>query len=113
MESPRSRSRLVYAVVLTGGHQYRVQPEEKVRIPKVDVPVGGKLELDRVLLVEDGGKLRVGNPVVAGAKVLAEVLSQGRDTKIIVFHKKRRKRYQKKNGHRQPFTEIRIQSIVG
>ncbi len=103
----------MYAVVSTGGHQYRVQPEEKIRIPKVEVPVGGKLELDRVLLVEDGGKVRVGSPLVAGVKVVAEVLSQGREAKIIVFHKNRRKRYQKKNGHRQPFTEIRIQSIVG
>jgi large subunit ribosomal protein L21 len=102
----------VYAVVQTGGRQFRVQPEEKVRIPKVETPVGETLELDRVLLIEDGGSVRVGTPIVQGAKVVAEVLSQGRDTKIIVFHKKRRKRYQKKNGHHQPFTEIRIQSIV-
>lgn len=103
----------MYAIVQTGGHQYRVQPEEKIRIPKIDAPVGAKVELDRVLLVGDGSKLRVGNPHVAGVKVLAEVLSQGRETKVIVFHKKRRKRYQKKNGHRQPFTEIRVQGITG
>ena len=103
----------MYAVVQTGGRQFRVQPEEIVRIPKVETPVGETLEFDRVLMIEDGGTVRVGNPVVAGARVVAEVLSQGRDAKIIVFHKKKRKRYQKKNGHRQPFTEIRIQSIVG
>lgn len=103
----------MYAVVQTGGHQYRVQPSEKLRIPKVEVPVGGTVTFDQVLLVEDAGKVRVGTPVLAGATVVAEVLSQGRADKILVFHKKRRKRYQKKNGHRQPFTEIKIQSILG
>jgi len=103
----------VYAVVQTGGRQFRVQPEEKVRIPKLEIPVGGTIEFDRVLMIEDGGTVRVGTPVLDGARVVAEVLSQGRDAKILVFHKKKRKRYQKKNGHRQPFTEIRIQSIVG
>ena len=103
----------MYAVVQTGGHQFRVQPEEKVRIPKVETPVGETLEFDRVLMIEDAGSVRVGTPILEGARVVAEVLSQGRDAKIIVFHKKKRKRYQKKNGHRQPFTEIRIQSIVG
>ncbi len=103
----------MYAIVQTGGHQFKVQPEEKLRIPKIDAAVGSKLELDRVLLVGDGDKLRVGSPLVQGVKVLAEVLSQGREEKVIVFHKKRRKRYQKKNGHRQPFTEIRIQGIAG
>ena len=103
----------MYAVVQTGGRQFRVQPEEKVRIPKLEIPVGGTIEFDRVLMIEDGGTVRVGTPVLDGARVVAEVLSQGRDAKILVFHKKKRKRYQKKNGHRQPFTEIRIQSIVG
>lgn len=103
----------MYAVVQTGGHQFRVQPEEKVRIPKLEIPVGGTVEFDRVLMIEDSGTVRVGTPVLDGARVVAEVLSQGRDAKILVFHKKKRKRYQKKNGHRQPFTEIRIQSIVG
>jgi large subunit ribosomal protein L21 len=103
----------VYAIVQSGGRQFRVEPQVTVRIPKVDAPVGSKIELDRVLLVGDGSTLRVGKPHLAGAKVLAEVTSQGREAKIIVFHKKRRKRYQKKNGHRQPFTEIRVQNIVG
>lgn len=103
----------MYAVVQTGGHQYRVAPQETVRIQKIEVPVGGTVEFDQVLLVENGGALKVGDPLVRGAKVVCEVVSQGREAKIIVFHKKRRKRYQKKNGHRQPFTEVRIQSIVG
>ncbi len=103
----------MYAIVQTGGRQFRVQAEETLRIPKIDAPVGARLELDRVLMVGDGTKVRVGTPHVDGVKITAEVLSQGREAKIIVFHKKRRKRYQKKNGHRQPFTEIRIRSIAG
>ena len=103
----------MYAIVKTGGRQFRMTPEETLRIPKIDAAVGAKLELDHVLLVQGDAGMKLGRPVVEGAKVLAEVVSQGRDEKIIVFHKRRRKRYQKKNGHRQPFTEIRVQKIVG
>jgi len=102
----------VYAIVQTGGRQFRVAPEEKLRIPKVEAPVGGTVELDRVLLVQGDSGVTVGKPTVAGARVVAEVVLQGREDKILVFHKKRRKRYQKKRGHRQPFTEIRVREIV-
>lgn len=102
----------MYAIVQAGGRQFRAEPEAKIRIPKVEVPVGETLELDQVLLVQDETGLRVGRPLVEGAKVVAEVLEQGREDKILVFHKKRRKRYQKMNGHRQPFTAIRIKEIV-
>jgi large subunit ribosomal protein L21 len=102
----------VYAIVQTGGRQFRVAPEQTIKIPKVEANVGDRLTLDRVLFVQKDAGAVFGRPTVEGAKVLAEVVSQGRDEKIIVFHKRRRKRYQKKNGHRQPFTEIRVTSIV-
>ena len=102
----------MYAIVQTGGRQFRVEPEEQLKIPKVETPVGETVELDRVLLVHGESGVTVGKPTVEGARVLAEVVEQGRERKILVFHKKRRKRYQKKRGHRQPFTEIRIKEIV-
>ena len=102
----------VYAIVHTGGRQFRMEPDATVRIPKVDAEVGQTLELDRVLLVQGDSGTTVGRPTVDGAKVVAEVLEQGREKKIIVFKKKRRKRYQRKSGHRQPFTAIRIKEIV-
>jgi large subunit ribosomal protein L21 len=102
----------VYAIVQTGGRQFRVAPDENVRIPKIEAPVGGTVELDRVLLVQGETGVTVGTPTVAGARVVAEVVGQGREPKILVFHKKRRKRYQKKRGHRQAFTEIRVRQIV-
>jgi large subunit ribosomal protein L21 len=102
----------VYAIVQTGGRQFRVAPEETIRIPKIEAGVGQRVELDRVLMVQADSGVRLGRPTVEGAKVLAEVVRQGREEKIIVFHKRRRKRYQKRNGHRQPFTEIRVTSIV-
>ena len=103
----------MYAIVQTGGRQFRMAPEETVRIPKIEANVGSRLELDQVLLVQGEAGVKLGRPTVQGAKVLAEVVDQGREEKIIVFHKRRRKRYQKKNGHRQPFTEIRVTDIVG
>jgi large subunit ribosomal protein L21 len=102
----------LYAIVQTGGRQFRVEPDEKLKIPKVETPVGGKVEFDRILLVHGDSGVTVGKPTVDGARVVAEVVEQGREEKIIVFHKKRRKRYQKKRGHRQPFTEIRVTEIV-
>jgi len=102
----------VYAIVHTGGRQFRMEPDQVVRIPKLDQEVGATVRLDRVLMVQNSGSVIVGRPQVEGAAVVAEVVAQGRDAKILVFHKKRRKRYQKKNGHRQPFTEIRVKEIV-
>lgn len=102
----------MYAIVHTGGRQFRMEPDQVVRIPKLDQEVGATVRLDRVLMVQNSGSVIVGRPQVEGAAVVAEVVAQGRDAKILVFHKKRRKRYQKKNGHRQPFTEIRVKEIV-
>lgn len=102
----------MYAIVQTGGRQFRLSPQETVKIPKVEAPVGGTVELDQVLLVHGDGGLAVGRPLVEGAKVLAEVVDQGREEKIVVFQKKRRKRFTRKRGHRQPFTEIRVKEIL-
>jgi large subunit ribosomal protein L21 len=108
----RFQEAALYAIVQTGGRQFRVAPEETVRIPKIEAQVGSRVELDRVLLVQGDSGVTFGRPTVSGAKVVAEVVQQGREEKIVVFHKRRRKRYQKKNGHRQPFTEIRVTEIV-
>jgi len=102
----------LYAIVETGGRQFRMEPDKTLRIPKVEAPVGGTLELDTVLLVQGESGLSVGRPRVDGAKVVAQVVKQGREEKVLIFKKKRRKRYQKKNGHRQPFTEIRVKEIL-
>ncbi len=102
----------MYAIVQTGGRQFRVAPDETVKIPKVEGNVGDRLTLDRVLFIQKDAGPVFGRPTVEGAKVLAEVVRQGRDDKIIVFHKRRRKRYLKRSGHRQPFTEIKVTSIV-
>ena len=96
-----------------GGFQYRVSPQETIRIPLSSAEPGSTLVLDRVLMVREGEDIRLGAPVLAGAKVEAEVLRHGRGPKILVGKYKRRKGYRRRNGHRQDFTEIRITSIQG
>ncbi|MCA9751556.1 MAG: 50S ribosomal protein L21 [bacterium] len=103
----------MYAIVQTGGRQFRLELEGKLQIPKLEAQPGQKVEFDRVLLVHGDSGVTVGSPTVSGAKVVAEVVRQGRDPKVVVFHKKRRKRYTKRAGHRQPFTEILVKQIVG
>lgn len=89
-----------------------MEPGQKLRVEKLPVYKGDQVELDRVLLVADGDSVTVGHPVLEGAKVLADVLEQGRGEKIIVFKTKAKTRYHRKNGHRQPYTELRVQEIV-
>jgi large subunit ribosomal protein L21 len=101
----------MYAVVSTGGKQYRVQQGETLRIEKIPGEVGSKVTFDRVLMVADGENVRVGQPVLEKAAVLASIVEQDKAKKILVFKYKRRKRYRRKNGHRQPFTAIRIDGI--
>lgn len=103
----------MYAIVHTGGRQFRMEQDATVRIPKLEAEIGQTLELDRVLMIQGKSGTTVGTPIVAGAKVVAEVLEQGREKKIVVFKKKKRKRYKKKAGHRQPFTTVRVKEIVG
>ena len=101
----------MFAIVACKGFQYRVAPEEKVRIPLIEGEPGSTLVLDQVLLVHDGDAVQVGNPRLSGAKVEAEVLRHARGPKIIVGKYKRRKGYRRRKGHRQDFTEILIRSI--
>lgn len=100
-----------YAIVDVAGSQCKVTADALVRVPRLDAEVGDKLSLDRVLLVSDGKKLAVGKPLVEGKTVEAEVVRHGRDRKIIVFKKKRRKNYRRTRGHRQGFTEIKISKL--
>ncbi len=101
----------MFAIVETGGKQFRVQEGTRVRVPKIDIQAGSNLDLDKVLLV-GGAELKVGSPYVQGASVACEVVEHGREKKIIVFKKKRRKDYRRKQGHRQDFTTIQVKSIT-
>ena len=103
----------MYAVVKIKNQQYRVSPDLTLQVPLMSDEVGAKLTFDEVLMMADGEDIKVGSPTVAGATVAAEVVGHGRSRKIIVFKKRRRKNYRRKNGHRQPFTEIRITGISG
>jgi large subunit ribosomal protein L21 len=103
----------MYAVIKTGGKQYRVKEGSVLRVEKLDADAGDKIEFDQVLLVGEGSDVKVGAPLVAGSKVEATVQSQGRTRKIDVVKFKRRQNYQRLRGHRQAFTEIRVTGIVG
>lgn len=101
----------MYAVIRTGGKQYRVEPGESLRVEKLAVDPGGAVSFD-ALLVADGEKVAVGRPTVPGVKVEGEVVRHGRGKKIVVFKLRRRKNYRRKKGHRQPFTEVKVTGIV-
>jgi large subunit ribosomal protein L21 len=102
-----------YAIIRTGGKQFRVSPGEVVRIPSLaDKNEGDKVEFDEVLVSGDDNGVRIGAPTIAGARVTATVLKNGRSPKIIVFKFKRRKHYKRTKGHRQGFTAIKIDSIA-
>jgi large subunit ribosomal protein L21 len=101
----------MYAVIKTGGKQYRIQVGEKLKIEQLKVENGSELIIDQVLMVADGDKISMGTPIVNGAKVSATVLGQGRHDKIRIFKMRRRKHYQKHQGHRQNYTEIQITGI--
>jgi large subunit ribosomal protein L21 len=102
----------MYAVFRTGGKQFRAELGKKLRVPSMDVEPGESITFDDVLLASDGNEVQVGAPTVDGAKVKAEILRHGRDKKIIVFKRKRRKNYRRKQGHRQGFTEVRVDEIL-
>lgn len=101
----------MYAVIVTGGKQYRVQEGDEFRIEKLDGQVGDNVVFDEVLVVSDDNGVKVGKPVIEGAKVEAEILDNGKAKKVIAFKYKPKKGYRKKKGHRQPFTKVRINSI--
>jgi len=104
---------IMYAVIKTGGKQYRVSSGEKLRIELLDVEVGAAVQFEQVLAVGEGDAVKIGAPFVSGASVKATVLAQGRADKVHIFKMRRRKHYKKSQGHRQSFTEVRIDDIVG
>ena len=103
----------MYAIVEILGQQFKVEQGKKLFVHRMnEAEIGSTVEFDKVLLVDNGGTVTVGAPVVEGAKVVCEVVSHVRGEKVIVFHKKRRKGYRKRNGHRQDFTELTIKEII-
>jgi len=102
----------MYAVIKTGGKQYRVAAGEKIKVEQIAAEVGQEVVLDQVLAVGSGAELKVGSPLVTGASVKATVLAHGKHAKVRIFKMRRRKHYQKHQGHRQQFTELQITAIA-
>jgi large subunit ribosomal protein L21 len=103
----------MYAVIKTGGKQYRVSAGEKLKVEQIPADVGAQITLDQILMVGEGESVKVGAPLVAGATITATVVAQGRHDKVKIFKMRRRKHYQKHQGHRQNYTELRIDAING
>jgi large subunit ribosomal protein L21 len=101
----------MYAVIKTGGKQYRVSEGQTLRVEKLDAEAGANVEFDQVLMVADGDSVKVGTPLVSGGKVIAEVTNQGRGDKVKIVKFRRRKHHRKQAGHRQYFTEVKITGI--
>ena len=107
------KGNIMYAVIETGGKQYRVQEGDVITVEKLDVEAGDAVELDKVLVLNNDKELKVGAPYVEGAKVLGEVVENGKGKKVVIFKYKAKKGYAKKQGHRQPYTMIEIKSLDG
>jgi large subunit ribosomal protein L21 len=103
----------MYAVIKTGGKQYKVAAGQKLKIEQIPADIGSEITIDQVLAVGEGDTLKVGAPLVAGATVMATVVAHGRHDKVTIFKMRRRKHYQKHQGHRQNYTELHIVSING
>lgn len=103
----------MYAVVSTGGKQYRLTQGEVLRVEKLDAEAGASVELDKVLMIADGDKVNIGTPLIEGGKVTVVVKSHGRGKKVEIMKFRRRKHHQKCTGHRQSYTEIEVTSIAG
>ena len=101
----------MYAVVATGGKQYRIETGDILRVEKLDGDIGTEVAFDKVLLLGDGEAVRIGQPLVEGVTVKGHIIEQNKQKKILVFKFKRRKRYRRKQGHRQPYTAVKIDSI--
>ncbi|HLR29216.1 MAG TPA: 50S ribosomal protein L21 [Paenalcaligenes sp.] len=101
----------MYAVIKTGGKQYRVSPGQKLKVEQIPADIGQEITLDQVLSVGEGDTIKVGTPYVSGAVVKATILAQGRHKKIKVFKMRRRKGYRRTQGHRQNYTELRIDAV--
>jgi large subunit ribosomal protein L21 len=102
-----------YAIIETGGKQYKVTEGQTINVERLQAEVGGSVQLDKVLLIADGENITVGKPLVEGASVMATVKENGKGDKIIVFKYKSKVRYRRKNGHRQQFTSLSIDKILG
>ena len=103
----------MYAVVKTGGKQYRVSAGTKIKVEQLSAEVGSEVTLDQVLMISNEGEIKLGSPLLSGAAVKAKVLAQGRGDKVRIFKMRRRKHYRKTQGHRQNFTELEITGISG
>ena len=103
---------MAYAIIKTGGKQYKVSQGDLIKVEKLESDVGDKVTLSQVLMVGQGEDVEVGSPYVSNCEVTGEVVEQGKGAKIIVFKKKRRKGYRRKNGHRQRFTQLKITEIT-
>ena len=102
----------MYAVIRSGGKQYRVAPGQTIRLESLPGDVGAKIQLGDVLLVENEGNIQIGTPLVANAKIEATVLERDRAKKVLIFKKKRKKQYRRTQGHRQDYTTVRIENII-
>ena len=103
----------MYAIVEIAGQQFKVEKDKKLFVHQLEAKEGDSVEFEKVLLVDNDGTVAVGTPTVKGAKITAKVLAHVQGEKVLVFKKKRRKSYQKMNGHRQHFTQIQVETIVG
>ena len=103
----------MYAVIKTGGKQYRVAEGQSLKVEKLDIEEGAAVEFDQVLMIADGDRIQVGAPYIDGARVSATVKSQGRSPKVLIVKFRRRKHYRKTQGHRQSYTELKISGISG
>lgn len=101
----------MYAIIATGGKQYRVQEGDVIFVEKLDAEVDSAVEFNEVIAISDDGKLSLGKPIVEGASVSGKVLSQGKEKKVIVYKYKPKKDYRRKQGHRQPYTKVQIEKI--
>ena len=102
----------MYAVIKTGGKQYRVAAGEKIKVEQIAAEVGQEIVMDQVLAIGDGAAIQIGSPLVSGATVTVTVLAHGKHDKVGIFKMRRRKHYQKRQGHRQQFTELQITAIA-
>ncbi len=102
----------MYAIVDIQGQQFKVEKDQKLFVHRINADQGSEVEFDKVMLLDNNGAITIGTPIIDGAKVVLEILSHVKGEKILVFKKKRRKGYQKMNGHRQQFSEVRVKQII-
>ena len=112
MKALKNRGDKIYAIIETGGKQYKVAPKQTIEVERLNIPEGNTVELDKVLFIGDNGNTFVGNPMIEGAKVMATSLGEVKGDKVIVFKYKSKVRYRNKRGHRQIYTRLAINEII-